>query len=398
MSIRGIFASHNGIVGERQTDLAARVLMTMPGGTAPMLALSAGMPSAKAGDTAYSWLEDAHISGNSAATANAASGATSVTVADSNLWVPNTILMSEVSGEYMLVTAVTGNTITVVRGIAGTTAAAIAIGDTLQSIGTGFEEGGGRPTPVHQRGESRTNYTQIFKNAWAITGTAQSIDYVTGSQMAMNREQCFAYHAEDIERAFLWGRKDVRVINNKQFRLSNGIIPQIKQYGGLVESANDGGTGKMSLRGMQTFMRKIFDVRIKGMPNERIAFCGSIFLELINQMVLRDGRYNISSDETKWGIQVTTLNMFNGKLNLVTHPMMVENAIWQHEMYVLHPGLIRRRVKRDTWTEEFSAAKQNNNGVDATEGYIAIEKGFEVKGANAMGIMTNVQSSAASFA
>jgi hypothetical protein len=222
---------------------------------------------------------------------------------------------------------------------------------------------------------------------------------VTGSQMALNREQCLGYHAEDIERAFLWGKKDVRVINGKQFRLTNGILAQIEQYGGLVSPANYGGTaGHMALAGLQTFMRKIFDVRVKGMPNERIAFCGSIVLELIQNMVLKDTSYQIHANETAYGIQVTNLNFFNGSLKLVTHPLMIENALWQHELYVLHPGLIRKRIKRETWTEEFSPKKQNNNGTDATEGYIADELGFEVKGAATMGIMRNITTADKSFA
>jgi hypothetical protein len=391
MAVRGIFASHSGIVGDRQTDLAARVLLTMPGGMAPLLALSSGMQSAPAHDTAFSWIEDSWISGNTASAETVNAAATDFDVVDANIWTPNTIIMNEDSGEYMLITAISGVNVTVIRGIGGTTAAEVTSGDTLQSIGTGFAEGSGKPTPVAQRGETRTNYVQIFKNGWAITGTATAIDFTTGSQMAMNREQCLAYHAEDIERAFLWGKKDVRVIGNQQFRLSDGILTQIEQFGGLVESAAYlGQAGEMSLFGMQNFMRRIFDRRVKGMPNERIAFCGSLFLERIQQMAMMDATYNIEANESEFGIQITKLKFFNGQLNLITHPMMVENAIWNQELYVLHPGLIKRRVLRDSWSEEFSSKKQNNNGTDSTEGYIAIEQGFEVKGVETMGILRDV--------
>lgn len=398
MSVRGIFASHNGIVGDRQNDLAARVLMTMPGGSAPMLALSSGMPSESTTDTAYSWIEDAHISGNSEVTVGGDAVAVSITVEDSNLWVPNTILLNQDTGEHLFVSAVAGNVITIVRGLSGTTPDVITVGDKLQSIGTGYAEGSGKPSPVAQRGESRTNFVQIFKNGWAITGTAQAIGFVTGSQMAMNREQCFGYHVEDIERAFLWGRKDVRVLDNKQFRLSNGILAQIEAYGGIVESATDGVTpGNYSMKLLQNFMRRIFDIRVKGMPNERIAFCGSQVLEIIQNMVLLDSTYNIEKMETAYGITVTRIIGINGQLSLMSHPMMVENDLWNSELYVFHPGLIKRRILRDTWTEEFSAKKQNNNGTDATEGYIAIEKGFELQGAETMGILRNIQVAVESF-
>lgn len=400
MAIRGVFASHAGLIGERQTDLSARVLMVGPGGMAPMLALSSGMPNEPAPQTSYSWIEDEHISGNQAIVTGGNSAATSLVVDSSGIWIPGTVLMNQNTGEYLLLTGIAADdvTLTVIRGFAGTTAAAVTAADRFQSIGTAFAEGSDRPSAVTQKGLERTNYVQIFKNGWAITGTANAVTWVTGSQMARNRELCFGYHAEDIERAFLWGRKGVRVVSNQQLRTSNGIIPQIEDYGGLVVSANTGGVaGQLSMKDLQNFMRRIFDKQAKGMPNERIAFCGSNLLELIQQMVMLDGMYEVQSKETDFGLLVTTINGFNGRLKLVTHPMMVENAQWQTELYVLHPGLIKKRTKRNSWTEQFDSQKQNNNGRDAIEGYIAVEMGFEVRGAQTMGIYRNIQTAVASY-
>lgn len=401
MAIRGIFTSHSGLIGERQTDLSARVLMIGTGGMAPLLAISAGMPTESAPNTSFAWIEDEHISGNQEVVTGGNSAAVSIIVDDAGIWTPQTILMNEATGEYLFISTIAADnkTVGIVRAFAGTTAQTITAGDNLQSIGTAFEEGGDKPSPVSQQGEEYTNYVQIFKNGWAITGTAKSIDYLTGNKMAYNREMCFAYHAEDIERAMLWGRKGVRVHNGKQLRTSNGVLSQIEQYGGLVESATDGTTaGNYSLRLLREFMRKIFDVNAKGMPNERVAFCGSKLLSVIQNMVLIDTTYNISVNETEYGITVTTITGFNGKLKLVTHPMMSENAKWTSELYVFHPGMMKKRVKRKSWTEEFSPEKQNNNGKDATEGYIAIEMGFEVKGSRTMGILRNVLAPVRSFA
>jgi hypothetical protein len=300
MSIRGIFASHMGLIGERQTDLSARVLMVGPGGMAPMLALSAGMPSEPAPQTAFSWIEDDHIAGNQTVVTGGGTGVTTMTMDDTGIWVANTILMNQNTGEYMFVSAVDGSTniVTMSRGFAGTTAAVITAGDKIQSIGTAYAEGADRPDPVTQKGAERTNYVQIFKNGWAITGTANAVTWVTGSQMARNREMCFSYHAEDIERSFLWGRKGIQVVGGKQLRTTQGILAQVQDYGGIVVSAaSKGVTGALSLKDLQNFLRRIFDKQAKGMPNERIAFCGSNLLELIQQMVMLDTQYNIESKE-----------------------------------------------------------------------------------------------------
>lgn len=397
MSIRGIFASHSGIVGERIGDLASRVLMLGYTGTAPLLAMSSGMPKEPAGDTSFSWVEDSHISGNTKATVTVGTGDTTLTVEDSNIWTKNSILMNQTTGEYMLITGITSKTsVDVMRAIGGTTAAAVTANDRLQHVGTAYEEGGGKPGAVTQKGESRSNYVQIFKNGWAITGTAKAVKFHTGSQLAYNRSQALGYHVEDLERAFIFGRPGLMVVDNKQLRLSGGIVYNIETFGGLVESANVGGAGKMNLDGILNFMRRIFDRNVKGLPNERIAFTGSAVIELIQRMVRYDTRYQITAGEDAYGIKVMKLLGFNGNLTLATHPLFTENTVWGNELHVYHPGLIKKRVLRDSWEETFNAQNSNNNGIDAEEGYIALETGFQVQAVETMGIMRNIVTAVAS--
>lgn len=397
MSIRGIFASYSGIVGDRVGDLSSRALVLGYSGTAPLLALSSGMQKESVADSSFSWVEDSHISGNAAATANAANNADTLAVDDANIWTPNTIVMNQNTAEYMLITEIVSSTsVKVTRGVAGTTAQAVASGDRLQHIGTTFPEGGGKPMPVSQRGESRTNYVQIFKNGWAITGTAKAIKFHTGNQLAMNRQQALGYHLEDLERSFIFGRPYVAHINGQQTRMSGGIAYQIATYGGLVESANQGGAGQMNLKGILSFMRRVFDRNVKGLPNERIAFTGSGVLELIQQMVLLDGQYNISEGESVYGIKVNKLVGHNGDLTLMTHPLFTENTAWGKELHVYHPGLIKKRVLRETWEETFGAGTSNNNGIDAEEGFIAVEQGWQAQAVETMGILRNIATAVAS--
>ncbi len=397
MSVRGIFASHSGIVGERVGDLATRVLMLGYTGTAPLLALSSGMPKESAGDTSYSWVEDSHISGNAAAVGAFNTAVTLIAVDDASIWTKNTIIMNQNTGEYMLITEINSSTsIDVLRAISGTTAANITDGDRLQHVGTAFPEGGGKPEPVTQKGENRTNYVQIFKNGWAITGTAKAVKFHTGSQLAYNRSTALGYHLEDLEKSFIFGRPMVRHVNGQQLRTSAGIAYQIATYGGLIESANAGGAGQMNLSGIFSFMRRIFDRNVKGMPNERIAFTGSGVLELIQQMVQKDTQYNITQGEDKYGIKVMKLTGFNGDLTLASHPLFTENTAWGKELHVYHPGLLKKRVLRDSWEESFGANTSNNNGVDSEEGFIAMELGWQAMAVETMGIMRNITTAVAS--
>lgn len=396
--IRGLFLSHSGLIGEQQQDISSRVLMTGPGGTAPLLALTAGMPTEKTNQTNWSWIEDSHIAGSQVVTTGGNAAATSLIVNSLGIWVANTVIINQDTGEHMLITAVTEatNTITVIRGIAGTTAATVSTNHVLQSIGTAHAEASAKPDAVAQQGEMLTNYVQIFKNAWAISGTARAVGFITGDKMAKNKNDCFYYHAEDIERAFWFGRSGIMVVGGKQLRLTNGVIAQIEGYGGLVTSANTGSSaGDLSFIDFLDFMRQIFDVKVKGMPNERIAYTSSYVMLQIHKMILQDSTYQISGGMTRYGFAVYDIVGLNGSLKMIVHPLMSESAKWRHEIYVIHPGLITKKVLRTTWSREYGG--DSDGGVDAVEGYIGDELGLEVKGARAMGIYRNIQDGVASF-
>lgn len=394
MAIQGIFASNQGMVGDRQGDFANAVLQINPTGTALLLALTSGMPKAGAADTIFNWYEDTHISGRSAVVSGGTT--TTVVVADGSFYVPGTVLMGESTGERMLVTATAGNSLTVIRGLGGTAVVALTNAMFVQSIGNAHEEASGIPTAVAQQGHPRMNYVQIFRNSWAITGTAKAISFRTGSKLAKNKRDCAMYHAEDMERAFLWGVKHIGILNGNQFRMTDGVLTQIEQYGGkILSAATDSGAGavagQLSMVDLQEFMRSIFSLNVKGQPNERIVLGGDLVLAAINRMTILDSTYNISQGESKVGIEVTTVTTPFGKLKFMTHPLMNENPTWQHEAYILHPGAIRRRVLRDTFEENYDSNGNRILGKDADQGLMTTEAGIEVGAAQTMGILKNVQ-------
>jgi hypothetical protein len=394
MAIQGIFASNQGIQGERVGDFASAILMTNPTGKAPLLGLTAGMPKESAQDTTFTWFEDAHESGRQACVSGGTT--TTVVVADGSFYTPNTILEVQETGEHLFVTAAVGNSLTVVRGFAGTTVVSISGSHHVQKIGNAHEEGSAIPTPVTQQGAPRFNFVQIFRNAWAITGTAKAVKYLTGSKVAHNKQMCAMYHSEDIERSFIWGKKTLTTLNNKQFRTTDGILTQIETYGGTVETANsdDGGgatPGDLSRIDLEDFIQEIFAYNIKDQPNERITFIGNKALAEINKMSFLDGSYQFTQGETKMGIKVTTVQTPFGDLKLMSHAMMNENPIWTHEMYVLHPGGIKKRTLRDTFPENLDGSSQGTQGRDADEGVITSEMGIQVGAAKTMGIYRNIQ-------
>lgn len=393
MAVQGIFASHQGIVGERQHDFSASVLRINPTGDTPLLGLTAGMPKEGASDVAFTWFEDVHQAGRQTATGGGTT--TTIPVDDASFYTPNSVLLVEETGEHVFVTAVAANDLTVIRGLAGTTITSITNGMHVQKIGNAFEEASSRPSAVTQQGAPRTNYVQIFRNGWAISGTAKAVKYLTGSKLAHNKEMCATYHAEDIERSFIWGRKTITTYNSKQFRMTDGILTQIEQYGGDVRTANTGGAGQISRGAFEDWMQSLFTYNIKGQPNERIAFCGNMALKVINRMAWLDGEYQFKAEETKLGIKITEFVTPFGTLKLMTHAMMNENPVWSKEVYALHPGAIKKRVLRDTFPENYDKHGNGVAGVDADEGAITSEMGIQCGAARVMGIYRNLTTAVA---
>lgn len=394
MAVQGIFASNQGIVGERLGDFASAVLMTDPTGNAPLLGLTSGMPKENTGDTTFTWFEDSHEPGRQACVSGGTT--TTVVVADGSFYVPNTILLVEETGEHIFVTATAGNSLTVVRGLAGTSIVSITNAHHVQKIGNAFEEASSMPPAVTQQGAPRFNFTQIFRNGWAISGTAKAVKYLTGSKLAYNKAMCATYHAEDIERSFIWGKKAITTLNGKQFRLTDGILTQIETYGGVVETANTGTVaGNLSRGDLESFIQEIFSYNVKGQPNERISYCGNMALAVINRMAWLDGSYQLGQGETKLGIKITEVTTPFGMLKLMTHALMNENPVWTHEMYVLHPGAIKKRMLRDTFPENYDKSGSGVAGKDADEGAITTEGGIQVGAAKTMGIYRNIKKAVA---
>jgi Family of unknown function (DUF5309) len=126
-------------------------------------------------NTKHEWVEDEIFSYKSKASAAKTSTDTSITVptGDGALFRANHVI--QINDELLLVTAVAGDTLTVTRGYAGTTAAAIAANDVIEILYNESDEGlDARAARAKQR-VSKYNYTQIFDETIEISGSAMEV-------------------------------------------------------------------------------------------------------------------------------------------------------------------------------------------------------------------------------
>ena len=388
MAVKGVFASDQNVAGTVKGSFASAMLQLYPTGSSPLLGLSSGMQSADSTSVVETWFEENHLSGYLTITNNAGTG-TSLVLSDGTQVVAGTIMLIHSTGEYIFVDSISGNTATVTRGFAGSTITTIDGSSTpvpIQRITTAQEEGSSKPTSIANLGYPRFNYMQIFRNSWDATGTAKAVSFHTGDVVAKNKRDAGVFHAEDIERALIWGKQTIGVLNSKPFRTMDGLTNQITTN----VSAQSTNT---TWSDINAFLQTIFERNIKGKPNERIAFCGNTVISVLNEIAKLSGTINMEVGQTEFGLKVTKWITPFGDLSLMTHPLMNENATWTKELYVLHPGAIKvkylRRTKHDANDMDGSRAGADADfGVFTTEA--TIEYGAELTG----GIYTGIDTAA----
>lgn len=384
--LTGIFTSNSGINGEAVQSFSNKIYTSGFVGTAPMLALSSGMRKAKLTSIITHWFEDAEEVYRTTITNNAANG-TTIVISGGMPILPNTVVRVETTGEYMLVTAVAGNSLTVVRGFANTQVQGIDGSSTavgLQIIAQAHKEGSDAPTAMKKVGYPVMNYSQIFRNTWSNTRTAKQIDWHTGNRVEKNKRDCITKHAQDIENALIFGKKSLFNIDGSQAHTMEGLVGHIK-----TNVAVQAG-GSLSFDDFEAFIAEVFAHNIEGEPNERLAFCGNTVIRVMNQLARKTGQLNIVVGQNDFGTEINTIKTSFGTLKLLTHPLFNQSPVWSQNLVVFHPGACELKYMEDAAVEEISG-----DGRDGDAGVITSELTMEYHCEKTAGLMTGISKIAA---
>jgi hypothetical protein len=133
-----------------------------------------GDPLRDAKSTYHEWLEDSLIPNKDTISDSSISAPTSETsfdVANGSRFRIGDQIQAHGSEELMLVTGVSSNTLTVVRGYAGTTPEAIATSQVVYILGNAALEGDDKPAARFTNRVRCGNYTQIFTAGVEVSGT-----------------------------------------------------------------------------------------------------------------------------------------------------------------------------------------------------------------------------------
>lgn len=378
--IPGIFSSQGGINAERLDSFNSKLFRSQLAGTAPIFALSSGSAQFQLTSKIHYWFMKQPYSSKLIASA-ANNSATSITVDKGAVVEPSSVIMNTKTNEYMFVSAVSGNTLTVVRGFAESTAAAVTQNDELLYLGTAKKEGSLAPNPKYRRGVPRMNYSQIFRNGWGTTRTAEHIKFITGNKATENKEDAVSMHAQDIEMALLLGRKSLNQVDGSEvLSTMDGLTSIVKNNTALAAAA--------TLDSIQEWMYSNFETCPEGVPNERVVMTSLNVLYILNKLIREAGSsyYPIGTATKVYGLDVYALQLPGmQEVKILAHPLFSQTESLSKSMLIYHPGLIKIGYMTDAEIKDATPV-----GMDGQANVITSELTLEYADENTGGVLSNI--------
>jgi hypothetical protein len=397
--IAGLRGTGDWGTDERPKDFRESILFYNPNGTAPIFALTGKAGKKTVTDPQFFWWNEPNqlwrgvlsLGGGSLAstdtpftvagvdptttTANAVWGAATHLKTGDLLWVepaadgPLTQELVEVD------TILSDTQFTVRRGAGGTTATSIADTTALTLVGSAFSEGTGAPRAVSRNPLKYTNYTQIFKDTYELTGTTTETFARTGDAWSNDKKRKMFDHARAIEMAILLGRPFETVGDNgKPKRYMGGMRSFIPSANTTVFGAN------VTVSSFLSALTPVFDFDTEG-GDTRIAFCGNIAITELNKVLQNSTnlRINFSQEIKVYGLDFKEFIMPRGRILLRSHPLMSRHPLLQKAMFVLDFASVKYVCLkgRDTRTRDDVQLKDEDvrRGFIQTECSLLVDRG-----------------------
>ena len=230
-----------------------------------------GDPRTSAASTMHEWLEDSLLPNsdtlNQTTFTPNATNATSLTTTSTGRFQVGDQVRPDGSGEVMLVTAVSGTTLTVVRGYGNTTKAALANGQALFIVGNAALEGDAASAARFTARVRKLNYTQIFSATVDVSGSQLAVSkHGVADEMDYQKQERLRELLRDLENCVINGVASAAapVGDSANRRTMNGLIPSIvtnKFTPGVGGFPTGGGAAQKDLteQALNTALRKAWE-------------------------------------------------------------------------------------------------------------------------------------------
>jgi hypothetical protein len=340
-TITGARTTTNILSDQLAIDLGDRISLLEPD-VQPLAVFSRDVAKRRTVATKFSWIEDQSKPRYDAINNGAgyASGATSIVVDNGPYFAQWDHVLVTRTGELIRVTAVSTNTLTVVRGI-GSTAAAIVDNDELLIVGSAQPENDTSKPARSSNPVKSTNYTQIFRTPFEASNSLLASSFqVSPADWPHQARLAGIEHAKDMEYSLLLGRKNLDTSGATELRTTGGALSFIStnqtDAGGDLSEAE---FNAAMLQAMRYGSRR------------KLALASGVGVSALNKFPA--SKQQTRNDETTYGMDVTTYQSPFGSIRLVYHRLL-EGAKYGGYIVILDMSQIAYRylandtVSRDT--------------------------------------------------
>lgn len=398
-----VLAGTNDFVAK---SFAGMITRLMPNGQAPLFGMTAMLLSDTALQVEHGFFTKTMLFPSMNLDAAVAGASDTVfTVASTTNLLPGMLMRAQSTGEIVIINQILSSTsVSVTRGIGTIAAGAVADNVDWYQVGNAFEESSIRPNALQINPVRITNYTQIFRNTWALSGSAQATQVIAGeSTVAESRQDCAAFHAADIEKALFFGQKSSGTRNGQPFRTMDGlinIVSTLANYPSSYAAVNVTiASATTNFTQLEASLDPVFNQATDPKAgNQRVLFVGGTARKVLNNIGRLNATYELYNNETSYGLQFSSFKIARGSFNMIEHPLFNSNSNWSKMAIAVDLSTFRVAYLggRKTKKEDFNMSGQPvDNGIDAVGGTLLTEMTCVVKNPPANAVIYDLAAAAA---
>lgn len=386
-------AATNDLVGEFQESIFVRNSKGMNSGST-LFGLMARLKPEVADNTEYNWFERPPLLRTIYMATTALSTDLTISVDDGAggdvyqyLAVGN-ILKNERTNEFLRVSAdpTASASVAIVRGQAGTTAAAMNNNDVITIITLAKDEGALPTRALYADPSQLTNYIQTFNSSVFLTNAfkGQVLRTDIEGPLRERRIQALEKIAKDIELALLFGKKSRSAGTNGYIYTTGGIQDTVDSAGLTASNALNGlqGTG-VAMDVFQTWLQSFM---VYG-SDAKVGFCGPLAYAATSSMAMKIQGFQVYQTETVFGINITEILTPFGTLSLVLHPLFKDLVNYNDWMVVVDLA----HIVQKTFEPIFLQPDIQTPGQDSYQEQYRAKLGLKVKFPQAHGYAYGLQ-------
>ena len=330
---------------QRVIDMQNRIAELEPN-NAPFVAILRKIGQYQAKSPKVEWLEDESQPRFDTCSASATSAATAIG-ATNNAWfrVGDGVRITE-TGEFVEVTGVSASAIGVNRAIGGTAAASCTSAAGLYIVNNANAEGASLRTIKTVKLVNQSNYCQIIRTPFGVTGTemaSQLYGQYTNDRVRLQHKYGLE-HERQIEATLFWGaKKEDTSTSGAPKRWAGGCFEFIS-----TNTYNAGGTLTRA-NFENSFLRKAFRYG----SDRKVLFASPLLMQAIDGFAWNGGsgatsRVNFDSPAAEFGVAVKTYVCSQGTVDIVMKRHWNDNTNLSGDGFLIDMDAVKMATLRPT--------------------------------------------------